>query len=70
MLKPDVLLYDRLPKLGDGTGPAKGTALSAAFAAGMSASLVSGGAPTTGLLRSMRIEPGYIFEIPEGILRR
>ncbi len=70
MLKPDVLVYDQVNVPGVGMGPAKGTYLSAAFAAGMSASLVSGGAPTTGLLRSLRIEPGYIFEIPEGILRR
>ncbi len=69
-VKPDVMTYDELPKLGDGTGPAKGSMLSAALATGMGASLLSAGAPSARFLEKLRIEPGHIFEIPETWLRR
>lgn len=69
-VKPDVMTYDQLPRLGDGTGPARGSTLSAAFATGMGASLLSAGAPSASFMEKLRIQPGHIFEVPEGWLRR
>lgn len=69
-VKPDVMTYDELPKLGDGTGSAKGSALSAAFATGMGASLLSAGVPSASFLEKLRIQPGHIFEVPDTWLRR
>lgn len=69
-VKPDVMTYDELPKLGDGSGPAKGSTLSAALATGMGASLLSAGVPSANFLEKLRIQPGHIFEVPEMWLRR
>jgi hypothetical protein len=63
--KPDLWAYDDLGTLGDGTGPARGTALSTSFAAGMSATLLSAGASQTNFLKSVGIPCGYLFEVPE-----
>jgi len=64
-IKPDVMIYDQLPKLGDGTGPARGSALSAAFAAGIGTSLLSAGAESANFLRYLRQPPGSIFNVPK-----
>jgi hypothetical protein len=69
-VKPDVMTYDELPKLGDGTGPARGSTLSAALAAGMGASLLSAGVPSASFLQKLRIQPGHILEVPEMWLRK
>jgi hypothetical protein len=69
-VKPDVMTYDQLPKLGDGSGPARGSTLSAALATGMGASLLSAGVPSASFLEKLRIQPGHIFEVPEMWLRR
>ena len=69
-IKPDVMTYDLLPKLGDGTGPAKGTALSAALATGMGTCLLGAGAESTNFLRYLRIPPGSIFEIPPDWIKK
>jgi hypothetical protein len=69
-VKPDVMTYDALPKLGDGSGPARGSTLSAALATGMGASLLSAGVPSASFLEKLRIQPGHIFEVPEMWLRR
>ena len=64
-LKPDVLAFDQLPRLGNGTGPAWGTSLSASFAGGMGTSLIGAGAPQSWFLESLRIPPGHVLEVPE-----
>ena len=69
-IKPDIITFDQLPKLGDGTGAAKGTSLSAALATGIGTSLLSAGAPAANFLQSLRFQPGHIFEVPEGWLRK
>lgn len=69
-VKPEVMTYDHLPKLGDGTGPARGTPLSASFAAGMSACLLTAGAQSGDFLYHLGIPPGSVFEIPEGWIRK
>ena len=63
--KPELWAYHDLGMLGDGTGPAQGTALSTSFSAGMSATLLSAGASQTNFLKSLGIPCGYLFEIPE-----
>jgi len=65
LIKPNVMTYDQLPKLGDGTGPARGTALSAAFAAGTGTSLLSAGAESANFLRYLRLTPGSILDVPK-----
>jgi len=69
-IKPDVMVYEQLPKLGDGTGPAKGSALSASLAAGMGTSLLSGGARASFFLEYLHIPPGSLFTVPERWTKR
>jgi hypothetical protein len=69
-VKPDVMAFDQLPKLGDGTGFARGTSLSASLATGIGACLLGGGADSANFLRYLRVPPGSLFMIPEGWIRK
>ena len=70
MIKPDVITYDQLPRLGDGNGPAKGSSLSAALATGMGTSLLSAGAQPAYFMKYLRIPPGQYFEIPDSWIKK
>jgi hypothetical protein len=70
LVKPDVMTYDQLPQLGDGTGPARGSDLSAALAAGIGACLLSAGAESADFLRYLRIPPGHIFDVPPDWIKK
>ena len=70
LYKPNVLAFDWLPTLGDGSGPARGTSLATAFAGGTGASLISAGAPQSWMMEALRIPPGHVFIVPELWLRK
>jgi hypothetical protein len=55
--KPDVLAYG-------GEGKDRGTSLAASFAAGLSASALSAGAPRAKFLETMRTQPGSVLRVP------
>ena len=67
--KPNFLAPDSIPKFGDETS-ARGTALSASFAAGFAASVLSGGVTPSSFPQSLGIAPGGMIEVPESWLRR
>jgi hypothetical protein len=60
--KPDLLSFDRLP-LREASGARPATGLSAAFAAGLAASVISGGTPPAYLRESLLSRPGTLLEV-------
>ncbi|MCE9532150.1 MAG: hypothetical protein K8T89_13660 [Planctomycetes bacterium] len=66
-IKPEVMTYDQIP--GFTEGPAKGSAMAASLATGLSSCLLSAGANPADFLRTLRIPPGQIFEVPDGWLK-
>jgi hypothetical protein len=70
MRKPDFLSFDRLPRLSDTPGPARGSALAAAFATGTTASMLSAGLPTTSFPQALRLPPGELLLVPEFWFRK
>ncbi len=68
-IKPNVMTYDRLPASAV-SGEAKGSALSAALAAGMGACLLSAGAESANFLQYLRVPPGSVFEVPDSWIKR
>lgn len=67
LTKPDLFAPDELPKLAD-ESPARGSALSASFAAGWAATLQSGGL-RPGVFRQS-ITPGQSIKVPEAWFRK
>ena len=67
--KPNFLAPDAMPKFGDESS-ARGTALSASFAAGFATSVLSGGVTPSSFPQSLGIAPGGMIEVPESWLRR
>jgi hypothetical protein len=68
-IKPNVMTYDRLPPSAV-QGEAKGSALSAALAAGMGACLLSAGAESANFLQYLRVPPGSVFEVPDSWIKK
>jgi hypothetical protein len=58
---PTLFQYD---DVGLGTGPAFGAPLASAFAAGLTASVLSSGVPQERLLERIRMQPGHLYHAP------
>lgn len=58
LTKPDVLAFDRL------AGDTRGTGVAAGFAAGLAASAMSAGAPSSTFLEALRVTPGGVLRLP------